>query len=73
MSAEHTFHPQVGVDGHPGVVIVATRYLPCGCAFERRLTIAEPLPPGWAVDWARELGAAMRLVPLGHKCPQETP
>lgn len=71
MSAGATFQPQVGVGGHPGIVITATRYLPCGCAYERRITFCEPLPPGWAVDWSREIAAAMRLAPLGHKCPTE--
>lgn len=73
MSTEQTFEPQVGVDAHPGLVITAVRYLPCGCAYERRITFCEPLPPGWAVDAARSLGMAMRLARMAHECPLNKP
>lgn len=69
MSTDSTFPPQVGVSGHPGLVVTATRYMPCGCAYERRVTFCEPLPPGWAIDAARTLGVVMRLARVGHTCP----
>lgn len=54
----------------PGVTFSVERRLPCGCAFIRAITFAEPLPPGWAIDAARTLAMSVRLMSLSHECPK---